>query len=294
MATAAAPDGAWPGSLALDEPCLDMLSACSRRGPHGRPVGGGGVEDRGGVPYNSTTECSVYDRFDDAFGISGSGSLGIRGSWTDRGGRRANAASTGGALEATAWEAVLQPEASAGSGRSVGSAPAEAPGIPAPAVSAGERKGRTRASRRAALVRNLVARAMVHNNEARELLAGAEGSSPVPLQVSECSEGSERAEAEPAEATGKEVKPHCPSNPPRRDPSAGGTGTPWIGLGEDGRDPPEEKDGGQYPAPGAEGETVGSHQASVLFRPRDPLALPRGWARQPGPVPRRRRGGNPV
>ncbi|EJK69841.1 hypothetical protein THAOC_08863, partial [Thalassiosira oceanica] len=40
MATAAAPSGAvpWPGSFALDEPCLDMLCACSGEAYHGVPT----------------------------------------------------------------------------------------------------------------------------------------------------------------------------------------------------------------------------------------------------------------
>ncbi|EJK57920.1 hypothetical protein THAOC_21996, partial [Thalassiosira oceanica] len=168
-----------------------------------------------------------------------------------------------------------------GSGESV---PAEAPGIPAPVVSTGERKGGTRASRRAALVRNLVARAMVHNNEARELLA-AEASPPMPLQVSE---GSEGAEAEPAEAAGEDAEDERrPSDPPRRDPSAGWTGTPWIGLGEDGRDPPEEKVGGTHPAPadGGKAASLTSLPSSVLFRPRDPLAGARPAGEWPCVVP---------
>ncbi|EJK57469.1 hypothetical protein THAOC_22479, partial [Thalassiosira oceanica] len=99
-----------------------------------------------------------------------------------------------------------------------------------------------------------------------------EASPPMPLQVSE-----ELAqEAEPAEAAGEEEALCRPSDPPRRDPSAGGTGTPWIGLGEDGRDPPEEKAGELRPVPpGAEGETAASHPTSVIFHPREPS--PASW-----------------
>ena len=245
--------------------------------PLGGNLEGGSLEEgsyaKGSHEEDTSAGYSVYERFDDAFGSIGrsgsmSRSLSIHDSWTDQLSRSTTGLSVGGGSVGGRSAGGRSATSREDPAEATIEGPAEAT---IPAASAAEKDGeeQKKRSRRAALVRSLVARAMAHNNEARDVLLG--GLIPGADAVADV------AEVEEAERAVVEEKESAddtrPSDPPTGQQSA------RAGLGEGGRDPPDDEPAGEdlyilqpHPArPGrdCDDRTAASLPTSVLCRPRD-------------------------